>query len=216
MAYLKVKRTMDLILSVIGLIALLPLYIGIAIAIKVDSKGPVIFKQKRYGKGKKTFNMLKFRTMHISAPKDAPKNSIDNPDKYITRIGKLLRRNSLDELPQLWNILMGEMSFVGPRPVVLSEIELIAERDKYGANDVRPGLTGWAQINGRDELTTKVKAKLDGDYVNNMSFKNDLTCLLKTIPVVLKKIGFAEGCTSTLGHQEVAAAEAINHEDILL
>lgn len=208
--YLKVKRALDILLAIIMLIVLAPLYIGIAIAIKIDSKGPIIFKQKRYGKGKTTFDILKFRTMHIDAPKDSPTYSFKDPDKYITRIGRLLRRNGLDELPQLWNILKGEMSFVGPRPVVLNEHELIAERDNYGANDIRPGLTGWAQINGRDTLTPEIKAKIDGDYIKSMSLINDLACFFKTIPVIIKKDGFVEGETGVLSYQEAAATEEKN------
>ncbi len=208
--YLKVKRALDILLAIIMLIVLAPLYIGIAIAIKIDSKGPIIFKQKRYGKGKTTFDILKFRTMHIDAPKDSPTYSFKDPDKYITRIGRLLRRNGLDELPQLWNILKGEMSFVGPRPVVLNEHELIAERDNYGANDIRPGLSGWAQINGRDTLTPEIKAKIDGDYIKSMSLINDLACFFKTIPVIIKKDGFVEGETGVLSYQEAAATEEKN------
>jgi len=208
--YLKVKRALDILLAIIMLIVLAPLYIGIAIAIKIDSKGPIIFKQKRYGKGKTTFDILKFRTMHIDAPKDSPTYSFKDPDKYITRIGRLLRRNGLDELPQLWNILKGEMSFVGPRPVVLNEHELIAERDNYGANDIRPGLTGWAQINGRDTLTPEIKAKIDGDYIKSMSLINDLACFFKTIPVIIKKDGFVEGENCLLSYQEAAATEEKN------
>jgi len=207
MTYLKTKRVLDLLMALAGLVVLSPLYIAIALSIKIDSKGPVIFKQKRYGKGKTTFDMLKFRTMRADAPNDSPKYSIKDPEKYITRVGKLLRRSSLDELPQLWNILMGQMSFVGPRPVVLSEIELIGERDKYGANDVRPGLTGWAQINGRDKLSPELKAKLDGEYVKRISFILDIVCFLKTIPVVITSNGYVEGSIVALSHQETASSK---------
>ena len=197
-------------LSIIALILLFPLLLIVAIAIKVESRGPVFFKQKRYGKRKKPFDMYKLRTMYLDAPKNAPTYSIEDPDQYITKVGKILRRNSLDELPQIWNILVGEMSFVGPRPVVLNEYDLIAERDKYGANDIHPGLTGWAQINGRDELTMNDKARIDGKYVKEMSFKNDLICIFKTIPVILKQDGFFEGATGTLAHQQTAATEKLN------
>ena len=208
--YQKLKRVMDILFSIMGIMLLLPLFLILAIAIKVESKGPVFFKQKRYGKGKIPFDLYKFRTMYLDAPKDAPTYSIRHPDQYITKVGKILRRTSLDELPQIWNILIGQMSFVGPRPVVLNEYDLIVERDKYGANDIRPGLTGWAQINGRDELTPDVKARIDGEYVKEMSFKNDLVCLLKTIPVILKQDGFVEGATASLAHQEVAVTEEAN------
>ncbi len=210
MFYLKIKRLADILCAVIALIVLSPLFIVIAIAIKIDSKGPVLFKQKRYGRGKTVFDMLKFRTMYIDAPNDAPTYSIAEPNRYITRIGRILRRNSVDELPQLWNILKGQMSFVGPRPVILKEYELIAERDKYGANDIRPGLTGWAQINGRDELTPVAKAKIDGAYVSGMSLIGDFVCLCKTVPVVLKRDGFAEGDNGVLSQQESAAMEESN------
>jgi O-antigen biosynthesis protein WbqP len=196
MFYMKVKRIIDIILSFIGLIILLPIFIIIIIAIKFSSKGPVLFKQKRVGIHKSHFNILKFRTMRIDTPKDKPTHLLENPDRWITKVGKFLRSTSLDELPQLWNIFVGEMSFIGPRPALWNQYDLIEERDKYGANDIRPGLTGWAQINGRDELPIEVKARLDGEYVQNMSFWMDVKCFLRTIISVLKGDGVVEGGTS--------------------
>lgn len=196
MFYMKVKRIIDIILSFIGLIILLPIFIIIIIAIKFSSKGPVLFKQKRVGIHKSHFNILKFRTMRIDTPKDKPTHLLENPDRWITKVGKFLRRTSLDELPQLWNIFVGEMSFIGPRPALWNQYDLIEERDKYGANDIRPGLTGWAQINGRDELPIEVKARLDGEYVQKMCFWMDVKCFLRTIISVLKSDGVMEGGTS--------------------
>ena len=191
---------MDIILAFISIILLSPILVLIAILIKLTSKGPVFFKQKRIGKGKSIFYIYKFRTMRTDAPKDMPTHLLDKPDAYITGIGKILRKTSLDELPQLINILKGEMSFIGPRPALWNQYDLIAERDKYGANDVYPGLTGWAQINGRDELPIEVKAKLDGEYVYNMSFFFDVKCFFGTIISVLKGEGIIEGGTGVLKH----------------
>lgn len=191
--YLKIKRVMDLILSILGLLILFPFFMGIMLAIKLDSKGPIFFKQKRIGIHKTYFEILKFRTMKIDTPKDMPTHLLKDPDQYITRVGKFLRKTSLDELPQIINILKGEMSIVGPRPALWNQEDLIRERDKYGANDVVPGLTGWAQINGRDELEIPVKAKLDGVYVKHLSFRMDLICFLRTITSVLKSDGVQEG-----------------------
>lgn len=195
MFYMKVKRIIDIILSFIGLIILLPIFIIIIIAIKFSSKGPVLFKQKRVGIHKSHFNILKFRTMRIDTPKDKPTHLLENPDRWITKVGKFLRKTSLDELPQLWNIFVGEMSFIGPRPALWNQYDLIEERDKYGANDIRPGLTGWAQINGRDELPIEVKARLDGEYVQKMCFWMDVKCFLRTIISVLKSDAVIEGGT---------------------
>ena len=164
MVYLKIKRLIDIILSSIGLIILSPVFLVLIIAIKLDSPGPVLFKQKRVGIHKSHFHILKFRTMRIDTPKDTPTHLLDNPDQWITKVGKFLRRTSLDELPQIINIFKGEMSIIGPRPALWNQYDLIEERDKYGANDVPVGLTGWAQINGRDELEIDVKARLDGEY----------------------------------------------------
>ena len=191
MRYTQVKRVIDVILSVTGLLLLWPLMLVIAILIKLDSKGPVFFRQKRIGKGKSEFFILKYRTMRIDTPKDIPTHLLSNPEAYITRVGRFLRKTSLDELPQIFNILKGEMSIVGPRPALWNQDDLIAERDKYGANDVVPGLTGWAQINGRDELPIPEKARLDGEYVRQMGLGMDLKCFFKTIISVIKRDGLS-------------------------
>ena len=195
--YLCVKRSLDFICSLLALIVLSPLFLILIIAIKLDSKGPVLFKQKRVGIHKTHFNILKFRTMKIETPKDVPTHQLKNPEQYITRVGKFLRKTSLDELPQIWNILIGQMSIIGPRPALWNQYDLIEERDKYGANDVPVGLTGWAQINGRDELPIKVKAKLDGEYVKRMSPLMDIRCFFGTIVSVLKSEGVKEGGTGS-------------------
>lgn len=193
-----IKRILDFILSGIGLVVLSPILLVIAIAIKLDSKGPVFFKQKRVGIHKSYFWIYKFRTMYTDTPKDMPTHLLNNPDAFITKTGHFLRKTSLDELPQLLNILKGEMAVIGPRPALYNQDDLIAERDKYGANDIRPGLTGWAQINGRDELEIDVKAKLDGEYTNSISFGMDLKCFLGTITSVLKHEGVVEGGTGAM------------------
>jgi O-antigen biosynthesis protein WbqP len=202
--YLKVKRVIDIILSLLGLIVLSPILLILIIAIKIDSRGPVLFKQKRVGIHKSHFNILKFRTMRIDTPKDTPTHLLENPDQWITKVGKFLRKTSLDELPQIWNIFVGQMSIIGPRPALWNQYDLIEERDKYGANDVPVGLTGWAQINGRDELPIEVKAKLDGEYVDNIGFVMDVRCFFGTIVSVLKSDGVVEGGTGTLVNNEVA------------
>lgn len=194
-----IKRGLDVILSLIGLIVLSPLFIILMIAIKFDSKGPVFFKQKRVGKNKEHFYILKFRTMRTDAPKDMPTHMLQNPEAYITRVGKFLRKSSLDELPQIINILKGDMSIIGPRPALWNQYDLIEERDKYGANDIYPGLTGWAQINGRDELPIDVKARFDGEYVKKLSFWMDIKCFFGTILAVLKSDGVVEGGTGKIG-----------------
>ena len=191
--YFMVKRLMDIILSLSSIILLIPLFIIIGILIKRASKGPVIFKQERYGKNKEPFYIYKFRTMRLDAPNDVSTEELKDSKNYITKIGGFLRRTSLDELPQLFNILLGQMTVVGPRPVVLKEKNLIALRDIYGANNIKPGITGWAQINGRDLLSVEEKAKLDGYYVENMGFKMDIKCFFKTIQYVLKCEGILEG-----------------------
>ena len=191
--YLTVKRLLDFVLSLIGIVVLMPVFIIIGILIKVDSRGPVIFKQKRYGKNKEPFYIYKFRTMASDAPQNVATKDLNDSKKYITKIGALLRRTSLDELPQLFNILLGQMTIVGPRPVVLKEENLIIARDLYGTNDIKPGITGWAQINGRDLLSIEEKAKLDGYYVENMGFKMDIKCFFKTVKYVLKGEGILEG-----------------------
>ena len=192
----------DFILSLIGLIVLSPVFLVLAIWIKLDSKGSVFFTQKRVGIHKTYFNILKFRTMRIDTPHDKPTHLLDNPDQWITKAGHFLRKTSLDELPQIINILTGKMAIIGPRPALWNQTDLIAERDKYGANDVRPGLTGWAQINGRDELEIPVKAAYDGEYVKNMSFLFDLKCFFGTIKSVFKHEGVVEGGTGELHKQK--------------
>jgi len=191
--YLKVKRLFDFILALIGLILLSPLFLIIIIAIKLDSKGPVFFKQKRVGFNKIHFNILKFRTMRIDTPKDMPTHLLKNPEQYITKVGKFLRKTSLDELPQIMNIIAGSMAVVGSRPALWNQYDLIAERDKYGANNIRPGLTGWVRINGRDTVSIEDKAKYDGDYVENLGVKMDVKCFFGTIATVLKREGVVEG-----------------------
>lgn len=207
MIYLKVKRIVDIVFSLIGIILLSPLILILIIAIKIDSKGPVLFKQKRVGLHKKHFNILKFRTMRIDTPKDTPTHLLENPEQWITKTGKFLRKTSLDELPQIWNIFIGQMSIIGPRPALWNQFDLIDERDKYGANDVPVGLTGWAQINGRDELPIEDKAKLDGEYVQRISFVFDMKCFFGTIISVLKSDGVVEGGTGVLENSETVNKE---------
>ncbi len=192
------KRGIDFMLSLIGLIVLSPLFIIIALIIKGTSSGPVFFKQKRVGKNKVYFNILKYRTMRTDTPKDCPTHLLSNPDQYITPIGRFLRKTSLDELPQIINILKGEMAVIGPRPALWNQYDLIEERDKYKANDIKPGLTGWAQINGRDELDIDVKAQLDGYYAEHISFLFDCKCFLGTITSVLRSDGVVEGGTGEI------------------
>lgn len=191
--YSVVKRLGDIILSLMGIIILCPIFMIIAIAIKLDSEGPVIFKQKRFGRYKKSFYVLKFRTMKVDSPKYVATRDLHNSEQWITKVGSFLRKTSLDELPQLCNILVGNMSIVGPRPVAISELDVIEAREQYGANDILPGLTGWAQINGRDNLSTDVKARLDGYYVQHRSLAMDIKCIVRTIPYVLKRKGIVEG-----------------------
>ncbi len=171
----------------------MPLMIVIGVIIKTDSKGPVLFKQDRVGKGKKIFRILKFRTMFADVPKDVPTHLLGDPASKITRVGRFLRKSSLDELPQIWNILVGQMSIIGPRPALYNQYDLIEERDKYGANDIRPGLTGLAQVMGRDELPIEVKARYDGEYTRNVTFKEDVKIFFKTIANVLTASGVREG-----------------------
>ncbi len=196
------KRLIDLVLSFIAIVMLLPLWIVLSIAIFATDPGPIIFTQKRVGKNKKVFKILKFRTMKTSTPHDMPTHLLENPEQYITSVGKFLRKTSLDELPQVFNIFASQMSIIGPRPALWNQDDLIAERDKYGANDVKPGLTGWAQINGRDELEIADKAKLDGEYVKEMSFLFDCRCFFGTIKSVLKHDGVVEGGTGELHKEE--------------
>ena len=192
------KRLLDIILSGCAIVILSPLLLIIAVAIKIDDPGPVLFRQKRVGIHKTHFSIMKFRTMKMDTPKDTPTHLLDNPEQYITKVGKFLRKSSLDELPQIFQIFTGKMSIIGPRPALWNQFDLIAERDKYGANDVRPGLTGWAQINGRDELPIDVKARLDGEYVEKLIFFFDCKCFFGTIVSVLKHDGVVEGGTGRL------------------
>jgi len=196
--YKYIKRGVDFIMSLAGLIVLSPVFLILIIAIKVDSKGPVLFQQKRVGIHKSHFQILKFRTMRIDTPKDMPTHLLQNPEQYITKVGKFLRKTSLDELPQIINILKGDMAVVGPRPALWNQFDLIEERDKYGANDVRPGLTGWAQINGRDELEIPVKAAFDGEYVKRMGPAMDIRCFFGTFLSVLRGDGVVEGGTGSM------------------
>jgi O-antigen biosynthesis protein WbqP len=205
-----IKRIIDFTLSLIAMIILWPVFLLIAVLIKLDSKGPVLFKQKRVGKDKKHFYILKFRTMRTDTPKDMPTHMLKNPEVFITRVGKFLRKTSLDELPQIINILKGEMSIIGPRPALWNQYDLIEERDKYGANDIYPGLTGWAQINGRDELPIDIKAKYDGEYVERMSLGFDVKCFFGTIISVIKSDGVVEGGTGKLEKETSLNKESIS------
>ena len=205
--YVAVKKIIDRVLAFIGLIVLSPLFLVLIAALKLDSSGPIFFRQKRVGIHKTHFEILKFRTMRTDTPKDMPTHMLKNPDQYITKVGRFLRKTSLDELPQIINIMKGDMAIVGPRPALWNQYDLIEERDKYGANDILPGLTGWAQINGRDELEIPVKAKLDGDYVAKMSFGMDLRCILGTVVSVARQDGVVEGGTGELHKERNDAAE---------
>ena len=187
------KRVFDLVAVILAFIILSPLFLLLCLGIKLDSKGPVFFTQRRVGKGKTEFLIFKFRSMKIDAPKNQPTHLLENPNAYITRFGKFLRKTSLDELPQILNIIMGQMSIVGPRPALYNQYDLVAMRDKYSANDVRPGLTGWAQVNGRDELPIDVKSRFDGEYIEKMSFLFDLKCIIKTFKSVSTAKGVVEG-----------------------
>lgn len=196
--YIKKKQYLDIYLSLMAFIFLSPVFLAVVIVIKLDSPGPVFLKQERVGIHKKHFYILKFRTMRTDTPKDMPTHLLQNPDQYITKVGKFLRKTSLDELPQLINIVKGEMSIIGPRPALWNQYDLIEEREKYGANDILPGLTGWAQIHGRDELEIPEKAKLDGYYVDNLSFGLDVKCFFGTILSVLRSDGVVEGGTGEM------------------
>lgn len=208
---LHIKRIIDILVSLIGIIILSPFFVFAIVSIKYSSDGPIFFKQKRVGKNKNTFDILKFRTMMIDAPKDTPTHLLSDPDRYITKIGLFLRKTSLDELPQLWNIIIGDMSIIGPRPALWNQDDLIKERDKYGANNVLPGLTGWAQINGRDELPISVKARLDGEYVKKLSFKMDVKCFIGTIKSVVKREGVREGGIKNSYQRETASSKESNN-----
>nr|WP_271716139.1 sugar transferase [Anaeromicropila herbilytica] len=208
-----VKRGIDIFLSLLGIIVLSWLLIIITLIVKLTSKGPAFFKQKRIGLNKKEFYILKYRTMRIDTPKDMPTHLFENPDIYITPIGKFLRKTSLDELPQLFNILRGEMSVVGPRPALWNQYDLIAERDEYYANSVRPGLTGWAQINGRDELPIDVKARYDGEYIKRMSLGFDIKIFFGTIISVVKSDGVREGITKESEGKKIDVQANISYRE---
>ena len=205
--YPVIKKILDRLLALVGLCILSPVFLILVAAIKLDSKGPVLFRQKRVGINKTYFNILKFRTMKIDTPKDMPTHLLKDPQQYITKAGGFLRKTSLDELPQIINILKGDMAIVGPRPALWNQYDLIEERDKYGANDILPGLTGWAQINGRDELPIAVKARLDGEYVKRMGFLMDVRCILGTVISVVRQEGIVEGGTGELERQNEESAD---------
>lgn len=208
-----IKRLIDIILSASGLILLSWLYLIISIMIVIDDPGPIIFRQKRIGIHKTPFQLHKFRSMKMLAPHDMPTHMLENPDQYITRVGYFLRKSSLDELPQIWDIFLGKMSIIGPRPALWNQDNLITERDKWGANDIKPGLTGWAQINGRDELEISVKARFDGDYTEKLkkggfsAFLFDYHCFIKTVFSVIRREGIVEGGTGTMH------ADSVNLDD---
>ena len=198
MIYSVIKKILGFVLSLLALVIFSPVFLILIAAIKIDSKGPVFFKQNRVGKNRKIFKILKFRTMYIDTPKDTATHLLENPDKYITKVGRFLRKTSLDELPQLINILKCDMAIIGPRPALWNQYDLIEEREKYNVHRVRPGLTGWAQINGRDELEIPVKVKYDAEYLERMSFLFDVKCFFGTVTSVLKGKGVVEGGTSEL------------------
>ena len=203
------KRLIDIVLAFMGIVVLAIPMAVFALIIKIEDPGPAIFKQKRVGIHKTYFNVLKFRSMKLSTPHDMPTHMLDNPDQYILKCGRWMRKMSIDELPQLFNIFKGDMSIIGPRPALWNQDDLISERDKYGANDVKPGLTGWAQINGRDELEIPVKAKLDGEYVEKMSFAFDCKCFFGTIKSVLHHDGVVEGGTGEMKKEEEKETETV-------
>lgn len=206
-----VKRLIDVVLSACGIVVLLPVWIILAIAIKIDDPGPILFRQKRIAQDKdgqkQFFQIYKYRSMKMCTPKDTPTHLLENPEQYITKVGGFLRKTSLDELPQIFNIFLGQMSIIGPRPALWNQDDLYVERAKYGANAVKPGLTGWAQINGRDELEISVKAKLDGEYVEKMGFFFDVKCFLGTITSVLKHDGVVEGGTGAMEKEKEEAVK---------
>lgn len=210
LAYSKVKRGLDVVLAGTASVVLAPLMGGIALAVKLDSPGPVLFKQKRVGKDKQYFEIWKFRTMYADTPQNVPTHLLKDPDAYITKTGKFLRKTSLDELPQIWQVVLGKLSLIGPRPALWNQEDLIEERDKYGANGIQPGITGWAQINGRDELSVPVKAKLDGDYVKDFGFLMDVKCFFGTIGAILLHKGVVEGGTGAMEE----AAPVLDEKDL--
>lgn len=207
-----IKRLLDLILSLLAILILAPVWLILAVAIKIDDPGPVLFCQKRIAQDKKGqvqyFKIYKYRTMKMCTPHDTPTHLLENPEQYITKLGGFLRRTSLDELPQIFNIFLGQMSIIGPRPALWNQEDLYAERAKHGANALKPGLTGWAQINGRDELPIEIKAQLDGEYVKKQSFFFDCKCLFGTVISVLKHDGVVEGGTGSM-EAETEKEEAV-------
>ena len=207
------KRLFDVVASFFGLLLLSPIFLIISIAILIDDPGPILFTQKRVGKNKQYFKLHKFRSMKMSTPHDVPTHMLENPEQYITKIGRFCRRHSLDELPQIWDIFVGNLSVIGPRPALWNQDLLTAERDRYNANSVRPGLTGWAQINGRDELEIPVKAELDGEYVKKLGFKMDLKCFFGSIGVFGGDKSVVEGGTGELQKQKEEAAETGSDKD---
>ncbi len=202
-----VKRGLDIALSFGGLVALSPVLLGLSAAIYIDDPGPILFTQKRIGKNKQYFKLHKFRSMKMSTPHDKPTHMLENPEQYITRVGKFIRSHSLDELPQIWDIFIGNMSVIGPRPALWNQDLLVAERDKYGANDAKPGLTGWAQINGRDAIEIPDKARLDGEYVEKKGLAFDIRCFFGTFMSVLKSDGVVEGGTGELKKMNTTDSE---------
>lgn len=198
MIYLKFKRFYDFVLALLGIFFLAPIFLLLIVLIKLDSNGPIIFKQKRVGKDKKSFYIYKFRTMKIDTPKNTPTHLLENPKQWITRIGKIMRKTSLDELPQFFNIIKGDMSFVGPRPALWNQYNLIKERDKYNVHEVLPGVTGWAQVSGRDQLLIADKAKLDGEYLKHLNLWTDTILIIKTFNVIFKSDGVVEGGTGAI------------------
>ncbi len=196
------KRVLDFVCALAGIVLLSWLLVIVALAVKLTSKGPVLFRQKRIGKGKKEFMILKFRSMYTETPKDMPTHLLENPNAFITPVGRFIRKTSLDELPQLFNILAGQMAVVGPRPALWNQYDLIAERDRYGANDIRPGLTGWAQVNGRDELPIPVKAKFDGEYVGKIGFAFDCRIIWRTAMQVIHSEGIVEGAAANHAEED--------------
>lgn len=204
-----IKRIVDIVLSFFGLILLSPVFLFLSLWIVIDDPGPVLFTQKRMGKNKQYFKLHKFRSMKMSTPHDKPTHMLENPQQYITRAGKFIRSHSLDELPQIWDIFIGNMSVIGPRPGLWNQDLLTAERDKYGANDIKPGLTGWAQINGRDELEIPAKAKLDGEYKQNLGLKMDIRCFLGSVGVLKGDKSVVEGGTGEMKKQEMQKEDAV-------
>ena len=196
------KRVLDFVCALAGIVLLSWLLVIVALAVKLTSKGPVLFRQKRIGKGKKEFMILKFRSMYTETPKDMPTHLLENPNAFITPVGRFIRKTSLDELPQLFNILAGQMAVVGPRPALWNQYDLIAERDRYGANDIRPGLPGWAQVNGRDELPIPVKAKFDGEYVGKIGFAFDCRIIWRTAMQVIHSEGIVEGAAANHAEED--------------